>query len=140
MRSQQMEIGYQELAFKQVIHDLHQQGHDTEKALKDNPYAGLALTLQPLKGESDSLRNLFRYMRQIQTDFHRTEKLVKSMKSTTPRSVSPSRTGLQAGPSSTRPASSPTPPDPPPDHRHVASTTLHPIQPNDPRPHPSAQR
>ncbi len=94
LRSQQVEIGLQELLMKEVIHQLHTQGHDTQQALTQNPYAGLALTLQPLQDDpqNHTLRNLFRYLRGIQSDFHRTQKALaqaqKPVESTTPRSVS----------------------------------------------------
>ena len=94
LRSQHVEIGLQELALKQVIHDLHSQGLDTEKALAENPYAGLAIALQSLPGDpqNHTFRNFFRYARQIQSDFHRTERALKASlkakESTTPRSVS----------------------------------------------------
>ena len=37
LRSQQVEIGLQELLLKQTIHDLEAQGHKTEKVLADSP-------------------------------------------------------------------------------------------------------
>ena len=42
LRSQQVEIGLQEMLLKQVIHSLEKQGYNADKAMRDNPYAGLA--------------------------------------------------------------------------------------------------
>jgi len=74
LRSQQVEIGLQEVLLKKVIHDLQAQGLPTQSALAENPYAGLALTLAPHPGDPHNhlLRNYFRYSREIQTNFHRT--------------------------------------------------------------------
>ena len=79
LRSQQVEIGLQELLLKQTINELETSGYSAEKALKENPYAGLALTLQPPKDDPHNHlhRNLFRYQSQIQSDFHRTRRALK---------------------------------------------------------------
>jgi len=90
LRSQQVEIGLQEILLKKLIHDLQGQGLDTQNALAESPYAGLALTLQPDPTDPHNhlLRNFFRYTRQIQSDFHRTHRALKSAESTTPGFVS----------------------------------------------------
>ena len=94
LRSQQVEIGLQEMLLKQVVSDLEKQGHSAEKAMRENPYAGLALTLQPQKNDPHNHlhRNLFRYSSQIQSDFHRTQRALKDAlkqkESTTPGFVS----------------------------------------------------
>ena len=74
LRSQQVEIGLQELLLKQTIHDLEAQGHKTEKVLAETPFAGLALTFAPHKNDPHNYlhRNFFRYARDIQSSFHRT--------------------------------------------------------------------
>ena len=74
LRSQQVEIGLQELLLKQTIHDLEAQGHKTEKVLAETPFAGLALTFAPEKNDPHNHlhRNFFRYSRDIQSCFHRT--------------------------------------------------------------------
>ena len=74
LRSQQVEIGLQELLLKQTIHDLEAQGHKTEKVLAETPFAGLALTFAPQKSDPHNHlhRNFFRYSRDIQSSFHRT--------------------------------------------------------------------
>lgn len=87
LRSQQVEIGLQELLLKQTLHDLEANGHSTAKALQERPYAGLALTLQPLEDDPGNhlLRNLFRYTTDIQAQFHRTRKaLAESLKNPSP--------------------------------------------------------
>jgi len=88
LRSQQVEIGLHEVLLKKVIHDLHRQGHDTQKALAQNPYAGLALTLEPTDPRNHLLLNFFRYTRQIQADFERTRKAL-----TPPSFTNPNRQG-----------------------------------------------
>ena len=74
LRSQQVEIGLQELLLKQTIHDLETQGHKTDKVLAETPFAGLALTFAPQKNDPHNHlhRNFFRYSRDIQSCFHRT--------------------------------------------------------------------
>ncbi len=107
LRSQQVEIGLQQLLLKQIVHRLESQGHTTQKALAENPYAGLALTLQPQKNDPHNHlhRNLFRYSSQIQSDFHRTQRALKDAlkqeESTTPGFVSSPQT--PCAPSSLRP-------------------------------------
>ena len=101
LRSQQVEIGLQELLLKQTIHDLESQGHKTEKVLAETPFAGLALTFAPQKNDPHNHlhRNFFRYSRDIQSCFHRTHQALfqalkqpvepeKSLESTTPGFVS----------------------------------------------------
>ena len=94
LRSQQVEIGLQEMLLKQVVSDLEKLGHSAEKAMRENPYAGLALTLQPQENDPHNhlLRNFFRYSSQIQSDFHRTQRALKEAlkpkESTTPGFVS----------------------------------------------------
>ena len=95
LRSQQVEIGLQELTLKNVIANLEAGGHSVENALKTNPYAGLALALQPSKSDPHNQLhlNFFRYTRQIQSDFHRTARVLKQTlkEPTTSRFVSPSQ-------------------------------------------------
>ena len=130
LRSQQVEIGLHELLLKQTIHDLEAKGHSTAKALKENPYAGLALTLQPLKGDPHNHlhRNLFRYSRDIQSAFERTRKALlqalKHQESTTPGFVSPP----------------PNPAPPPPTHVPPASQLDGPPGPSEPSPKPATSR
>jgi len=115
LRSQQVEIGLQEVLLKKLIHDLHRQGLDTQKALAENPYAGLALTLEPNPTDPQNhlLRNLFRYTRQIQSDFERTQRALNSSESTTPGFVSsPTPTNENAAPAAARQSNKQCPPTP----------------------------
>ena len=132
LRSQQVEIGLQEMLLKQVVSDLEKQGHSVEKAMRENPYAGLALTFetQPSDPHNHLHRNLFRYTSQIQSQFHRTQRALKDAlkqkESTTPGFVSsptppPPQPGIQSPPItlrkadfSPRGASAPPPPPTPP--------------------------
>jgi len=121
LRSQQVEIGLQEVLLKKVIHDLHLQGHDTQKALAENPYAGLALTLHPTEPRNHLLQNFFRYTRQIQADFERTRKALTNpnrqggdpprtpTESTTPRFVSSTPSRAHPAPPPESPYCSPLP-------------------------------
>ena len=107
LRSQQVEIGLQEMLLKQVIHNLEKQGYHADQAMRENPYAGLALTLQPEKSDPHNHlhRNLFRYSRDIQMAFQRTQKALfdalkqpaNPIESTTPGFVSsPEKTPASA--------------------------------------------
>ena len=95
LRSQQVEVGLQEMLLKQTIHELESQGYSADKALQQNPYAGLSLTLQPQKNDPHNHlhRNLFRYSRDIQSAFERTRRAlleaIKAKESTTSGFVSP---------------------------------------------------
>ncbi len=51
LRSQQVEVGLQEMLLKQTIRQLESQGYSADQALQQNPYAGLSLTLQPQKND-----------------------------------------------------------------------------------------
>ena len=107
LRSQQVEIGLQEMLLKQTIRQLESQGYSAENALQQNPYAGLALTPQPQKNDPHNHlhRNLFRYSRDIQMAFQRTQKALfdalkqpaNPIESTTPGFVSsPEKTPASA--------------------------------------------
>jgi hypothetical protein len=121
LRSQQIEVGMQDLLLKQTLHRLKKSGHDTAQALEQQPYQGLALTLYPPQDDPHNHfhRNLFRYAREIHSQFHRTQKALadaqktpKPLESTTPRFV-PSPQPAAAAPAPIQPQSAP--PD------HVAS-------------------
>ncbi len=114
MRSQQVEVGLQEVLMKKIVHDLKKRGLDADQALCDNPYAGLALTLEPPANDPHNhlLRNFFRYAREIQFAFHRTRKaLLEAMRE---KDINPIESKTPRFAPSPEPAPVPTAPSPRP--------------------------
>jgi len=100
LRCQQVEIGLQEVLLKKVIHDLEAQGLPTHQALAENPYAGLALTLEPHAGDPQNhlLRNYFRYSRDIHANFHRTRQALAQASKIEPAPVESTTPGFVSSP------------------------------------------
>ena len=118
LRSQQVEVGLQEMLLKQTIHQLETQGYSTENALKKNPYAGLALTLEPQKNDPHNHlhRNLFRYTRDIQSAFERTRKALAEALKQPANSIESTTPGFVPSPAKKPAATAESPTPPPPFH------------------------